>query len=300
MKNLYVALAVFVTAVGSAYAVGPASVVRPLDGDLPLAPMPPTAGEVQVTSVTALGPAAEVSQVEALDALPTDAELQAAAEAEAEAKRPPPLAPKRIPQRVQELGGGRFLIVPQEAPLQTNGTLNGMMFKDETETLAPEATAVGTGEAEPTMADDFQTVRDELQAINADLTSITQRLTSETAAVVSPTAAVTPTLPVPPKQVVVLAPPKPLTLLYANDSTTPTNGGKLKAWAAGVAHGGSLKLQVITRTSAPPLGSTLEDIAQTRWNVVREMLVKQGVKLGRVSFIHMQDEKQALVMKVVK
>lgn len=294
MKNLYLALIMCVTALGSAHALGPAAVVRPLDGDLPLAPMPPAPAEAPQT----LGPATEVSQVEALDALPTEAELQAAAEAEAEAKRPPPLQPKRIPQRVQELGGGRFLIVPQEAPLQTNGTLNGMMFKDETETLAPV-------EQIPTMADDFQTVRDELHAINADLTSITQRLTSETAVLTS--AHVSATEPVSATDVKA-APPtprpqrpsKPITLQYTNDSTAPATLAKLKAWAASAPHDMKLNLQVTTRTSAPPLGSSLADIAQTRWNVVRDTLLKHGVKLGRVSFIHLQDAKQAMVIKVLK
>ncbi|MFZ2587246.1 MAG: hypothetical protein WAZ18_03900 [Alphaproteobacteria bacterium] len=275
--------------------VGPAAVTRPLEGEVALLPLPP--------ETTTLGPAATVSQEQPLSNLPTEAQLEAAARAEAEAKRPPPLKPVNIPQQVHKVGEGHYVFTPQESPLQTNGTLNGRMFHDETETLAPVAEPVAT-QPEPTFRDDLNTVRDELQNLQTDLETVAARLrgTSPTQ-VASPTTVAAPTQPsptTPPQPMVAQPPTKPLNLAYTSDAVEPDSWKPLKAWAAQAANAGPLKLQILSRTVTPPLGTTADELATARWHNVKSRLAKAGVNISRVSFIRLREAGQSLSVKVVK
>lgn len=274
----YVLLLAAAAALPHAQQVGPAPVARPLAAEAPLPPEPPTMA----------APAASISPTEALPALPTEAQLRAEAERAHQASRPPPLAPVQIPQRVEPLGQGRFLILPREAPLQTDGSLSGAMFRDETETMRPVAPVDGAAPSLDDMRDDMNAVKEEFRAINRDVAAMAAKLAtpaSPTApSVTAPSAAAPavspPSAPAPPPAAL----PKPLTLAYQADAMAAPS--TVKTWAGKYAAQSPLNLQVITATAAPPgEGVTL---ARARWQAIARVLAAQGLKIGRVSFIHLK------------
>ncbi|MCP5405422.1 MAG: hypothetical protein H6922_04260 [Pseudomonadaceae bacterium] len=285
-------------------APGPAPVMRPLEAEAPLPPSPPALPE----------PATTVSATEALAPLPTEAEMRAAAEAEIQARRPKPLQPVQIPQRVEVLGDDSFLILPREAPLTTDGSISGRMFNDETETALPLAPS--GAEPPPSLSDirsDMAEVQAEFSAIRKDMAKMAADIASPaTPTVTSPTAAA-PATPEPskvampasakPKSPETQAPanalPPPLTLAYQADRTaTPT--GKLAAWAKKYA--GRHNLQITTVTAALPLGANTTALAKARWKALQPTLKEAGFVSARVSFIHLLGDEgaQSLTLKAVK
>ncbi len=242
----------------------PAAVVRPAEVD-EMAPVPP------VDTATPTGPAADVSASEGLGPLPTAAQLHQEAIDAANAKRPAPLQPRLIPQRVEDMGEGRFLILPRDKPLRSDGTLGGYMFNDKMETTVPEPTP-------PVLIEPVSP-------------------TVETPSVTTPVR-IEPSATVPP-HVVAPALPRPLTLHYSADATWPDGSADaLRTWAKKLP--ARVKMTVTTATLAPPLGSSADEIANQRWHVIQGILKKAGVTVGRVSFVRVKEPtKQTVTLKVI-
>lgn len=262
--------------------VGPAPVAAPLRGDSalePILPPPP------------IGPVNTVSAVGALEPLPTEAQLREQALREAEARRPPPLKPRAVPQRVETLAPGRMLILPRETPLE-GGTVSGGMFSDDTETLAPVATP-------PLMLEPL------IGQMNAQAEAMERVVADMEARMDAMDAAASPTA-VGPVEVgaaeavsaveVVEAPkpaplPKPLVLPFVADvaGLGPANTRKLNAWLETIGPGRKVSLRITAHVLAPQqdgLGEDPAKLAERRAAAVRGIIGKAGLALsGRVPVV---------------
>jgi outer membrane protein OmpA-like peptidoglycan-associated protein len=277
---------------------GPAPVIEALKGDEPLEPV--------VVSVST-GPSGKVSGVEAMERLPTEEELQAEAMREAEARRPPPLKPRHVPQRVDVLSPGRMIVVPRERPVE-GGTLSGQMFNDDVETLQPVATPAMM--LEPLIGQmnlQAEAMERVMAGMEARLDAIgPSASTSETA--VSTTEVVTPT------EVIVAKPeplPKALTLPFVGDVTGlgPANSKKLAVWLEKIGPARTVKMRItahVLEPNADGLGEDPAKLAQARAAAVKAAVAKAGVQAsGKVAVVVLRIKAgevggQRLVVKVTE
>lgn len=264
-------------AVAQEDSVGPAPVIEPLKGEEALEPLIPP---------VSIGPSEKVSGVVALEALPTEEDVRAQELREIEARRPPPLKPRAVPQRVDVLAPGRMIVVPRESPVQ-GGTVSGQMFADETETLQPVETP-------PTMLEPLigqmtlQAEAMERMVAGMEARMDAMNIPDEP----SPTVLVTPT-----EVVSATVAPKPaplpgaLTLPFMADVTGlgPANSKKLAAWLEKIGKGRPVKMRITAHALEPNADGLGEDpaaLAERRAAAVKAAVGKAGVEtVGKVGVV---------------
>lgn len=256
--------------------VGPAPVAEPLKGDEALVPL---------VAPAAPGPVEKVSTVEPLGALPTEEQVRQQALDEAEARRPPPLKPRTVPQRVDVLAPGRMLILPRESPVE-GGTVSGQMFSDDTETVQPVATPPLM--LEPLIGQ-MNTQAEALERVVADMEARMDAMeTASPTDMVSQSAVVTPTEAVVPKPEKL---PGALSLPFMADMTGlgPANAKKLEAWLEKVGSNRKVKVRITAHALEPSsdgLGEDPAKLAERRAAAVKAAVAKAGLQVsGRIPVV---------------
>lgn len=279
-------------------AIGPAPVIEPLRGEEAIAP---------VVVSASIGPSEKVAPLEALDALPTEEQVREQELKEIEARRPTPLKPRAIPQRVDVLAPGRMIIVPRESPVE-GGTVSGQMFADETETLQPTPTP-------PTMLEPLiGQMSLQAEAMERMIAGMEGRL-DELGIAADPSATeVSATMVVTPTEVIAAKPeklPGALTLPFVADVTGlgPSNSKKLAVWLEKIGKGRPVKMRITAHALEPNADGLGEDpatLAETRAAAVKAAVAKAGVTLsGKVGVVVLRLKPgeaggQRLVVKVTE